>query len=74
MPRLSIEGAATGSKKVRVKSTGKKGQVTIVACGNASGQSLPSMLIFDAKNYAMDGHEKKCRAPVMTSVIRHGQI
>ena len=40
---------ATGSKKVRVRSTGKKGQVTVVACGNASGQVLPPMLIFDAK-------------------------
>ena len=41
--------AATGSRKVRVRSTGKKGQVTVVACGNASGQVLPPMLIFDAK-------------------------
>ena len=41
--------AATGSKKVRVRSTGKKGQVTVVACGNVSGQGLPPMLIFDAK-------------------------
>ena len=41
--------AVTGSKKVRVRSTGKKGQVTVVACGNASGQVLPPMLIFDAK-------------------------
>ena len=33
--------AATGSKKVRVRSTGKKGQVTVVACRSASGQVLP---------------------------------
>ena len=55
-----------------MRPTGKKGQVTVVACGNASGQSLPPMLIFDAKNYAMDGREKKCQAPVMASVIRDG--
>ena len=51
---------------------GKKGQVTIVACGNASSQSLPPMLIFDAKKYVMDGHGKKCQAPVKASVIRDG--
>ena len=33
----------------RVRSTGRKGQVTVVACGNASGQFIPPMLIFDAK-------------------------
>ena len=32
-----------------MRSTGKKGQVTVVACGNASGQVLLPMLIFDAK-------------------------
>ena len=28
---------------------GKKGRVTVVACGDASGQILPPILIFDAK-------------------------
>ena len=41
--------AESGSRKVRVRSTGRKGQVTVVACGNASGQFIPLMLIFDAK-------------------------
>ena len=41
--------AEAGSRKVRVRSTGRTGQVTVVACGNASGQFIPPMLIFDAK-------------------------
>ena len=41
--------AEAGSRKVRVRSTGRKGQVTVVACGNATGQLIPPMLIFDAK-------------------------
>ena len=41
--------AKKGSKKVRVRSTGRKGQVTVVACGNAASQVIPPMIIFDAK-------------------------
>ena len=37
-------------KKVRYRSAGKKGQITIVACENAIGQVIPPMVIFDAKN------------------------
>ena len=39
-----------GIKKVRNRALGRKGQVTIVACGNAAGQALPPMIIFDTKN------------------------
>ena len=39
-----------GVKKVRYRSAGKKGQITIVACGNAIGQVIPPMVIYDAKN------------------------
>ena len=41
--------AETGSKKVRYRQSSKKGQVTIVACANAVGQTIPPMIIFDAK-------------------------
>jgi len=41
--------AKKGSKKVRVGSTGRKGQVTVVACGNAAGQLIVPMVIFDAR-------------------------
>ena len=40
----------TGTKKVCYRQSGKKGQVTIVACASAVGQALPPMTIFDAKN------------------------
>lgn len=40
-----------GVKKVRYRSSGKKGQVTIVACGNAAGQVIPPLVIFDTKNF-----------------------
>ncbi len=39
-----------GVKKVSYRSAGKKGQITVVACGNAIGQVIPPMVIFDAKN------------------------
>ena len=42
--------AEIGSKKIRYRQAGKKGQVTIVACVNATGQALPPMVIFDVKN------------------------
>ena len=38
-----------GTKKVRFRSTGRKGQITIVACGNATGQVMPPTIIFEAK-------------------------
>jgi len=38
-----------GSKKVYTRSTGRKGQVSIVACGNANGQVIPPLVIFDTK-------------------------
>ena len=42
---------ARGSKKVYTRSTGRKGQVTVVACGNAAVQVIPPMVIFDAKKF-----------------------
>ena len=39
-----------GVKKVRYRSSGRKGQITVVGCGNAAGQVIPPMVIFDAKN------------------------
>ena len=42
--------AQTGSKKVRYRQAGKKGQITIVACGNAVGQAIPPMIIYGGKN------------------------
>ena len=43
--------AKTGSKKIRYRQSGKKGQITVVACANAVGQAIPPMIIFDAPNF-----------------------
>ena len=39
----------TGAKKVQYRSTGRKGQITIVAHGIATGQVIPPSVIFEAK-------------------------
>ena len=36
-----------GQKKVRVRTTGEKSQITIVGCASASGQVIPPYVIFD---------------------------
>ena len=36
-----------GQKKVRVRTTGDKSQITIVRCASASGQVIPPYVIFD---------------------------
>jgi hypothetical protein len=43
---VSAKGRQT--KKVRYRTSGRKGQITIVACANAAGQAIPPMVIFDA--------------------------
>ena len=45
---VSAKGRKT--KKVRYRSSGRKGQITIVACANAAGQTIPPMVIYDAVN------------------------
>ncbi len=39
-----------GQKKILYRQSGKKGQVTVVACASAVGQAIPPMIIFDAQN------------------------
>jgi len=41
--------AETGTKKVRYRCTGRKRQITIVACGNAVGQIIPPTIIYEGK-------------------------
>ena len=36
-----------GQKKVRVRTTGDKSQITVVGCASASGQVIPPYIIFD---------------------------
>ena len=40
--------AKKGQKKVRSRNSGRKGQVTVIGCGNAVGQPIPPFVIFDA--------------------------
>ena len=49
-PKAPNVVAKKGTKKVRYRTSGKKGQITVVGCVNAAGQVLPPMIIFDAKN------------------------
>ena len=39
----------TRTRKVRYRSTGRKGQITVVACVSDAGQVLPPTVLFDAK-------------------------
>ena len=36
------------TKKVCYRTSGRKGQITVVGCANASGQVIPPMIIYDA--------------------------
>ena len=40
--------AKNGRKKVRSCTSGRKGQVTVIGCGNAVGQPITPFVIFDA--------------------------
>ena len=48
-----------GVEKIRNRTSGRKGQIIFVACGNAASQVIPPMLIFDAKklNHAWRANE-----------------
>jgi len=48
-PKAPNVVAKTGTKKVQYRSTGRKGQITVVACVSAAGQVLPPTVLFDAK-------------------------
>ena len=43
---VTTKGRVT--KKVRYRTSGRKGQITVVGCANASGQVIPPMIIYDA--------------------------
>ena len=47
-PKAPNVVAKVGPKKVHYRSTGRKGQVTIVGCGSAAGHVIPPTIIFDA--------------------------
>jgi len=39
--------AQSGQKKVRYRQSGKKEQISVIGCGNAAGQAIPPMVIFE---------------------------
>jgi len=49
-PRAPNIVTKKGTKKVRYQATGRKGQITIVACGSVTGQVILPTVIFEAKN------------------------
>jgi len=46
--------AKRSQKKVKYRTSGNKSQLTVIACVNASGQSIPPFVIFDAKELNME--------------------
>ena len=48
-PRAPNVVPKAGQKKIRCHQSRKKEQVTIIGCGNAIGQSIPPMVIFEGK-------------------------
>jgi len=42
--------AESGQKKVNYRQSGKKEQITVIGCGNAIGQSITPMVIFERKH------------------------
>jgi len=48
-PRTPNIVTHSGQKKVRYRTSGKKEQITVIACANAAGQAIPPMIIFEGK-------------------------
>ena len=48
--------AKRGQKKVRYRTSG---QITVIACVNASGQRIPPFVIFDAKRFNMEWRKEE---------------
>ena len=48
-PRPPNVVAKCGQKKVRLRVSGKKEQITVLGCANAIGQVIPPMVIFEGK-------------------------
>ena len=46
--------AQKGAKKVRQRSSWNKAQISVLACGNATGQAIPPRVIFSGKNFNYD--------------------
>ena len=49
--------ALKGMKKVHSRTSGNKAQITILACGNAAGNMIPPMVIFEGQRFNNDWSE-----------------
>lgn len=49
-PRPPKVVALRGQKKVRYQCPGSKSRITVLGCGNGTGQMIPPFVIFDAKH------------------------
>ena len=58
-PRPPKIVARKGQKKIRYQTSGQKQQITVIGCGNATGQAIPPFVIFAAKqvNYLWTKNE-----------------
>ena len=57
--------AKSGQKKVNYRQSGKKEQITVIECGNAAGQSIPPMVIFEENTLTTNGQWVKFLEPCM---------
>ena len=48
-PRPPKVVAKKGQRKVRYRCSGQKGQITVIGCANATGHTIPPLIIFAAK-------------------------
>ena len=46
--------ACKGVKKVHCRTSGNKGQITILACANAAGSVFPPMVFFEGQRFNSD--------------------
>ena len=51
--------APKGQKKIRYRTSGQKSQITVIDCGNVTGQILPPFIIFAVKQLNILGPMKK---------------
>ena len=73
-PKIPKVKAIKGMKNVRYQNTGRKGQITVVAYGNAAGHVLPTLIIFDAKTSGKGGQRMRYQVQSMLRVIMDGSM
>ena len=52
--KLPLVVARKGSKEIHCCTSGYKSQITILACANAAGTTLPQMVIFDRQRFNLE--------------------